>query len=44
MTPEHNISVSAIGALFMTGPEAVFLSVYHNKYARIPLKPALLGQ
>lgn len=44
MTPEHNTSVSAIGALFMTGPETMFLSVYHNRFAKVPLKPALLAQ
>ena len=34
MTPEDNTSISAIGALFKTRPEAVSLNVYHNRYAR----------
>jgi hypothetical protein len=44
MTPDHNTSISAIGALFMTGSGEAFLNVYHNKFAQVPLKPALLGQ
>ncbi|MGA2261753.1 MAG: hypothetical protein ABSH28_09980, partial [Acidobacteriota bacterium] len=44
MTPEDNTSISAIGALFMTGPEETWLHVYHNRFARVPLAPALLGQ
>ncbi|MCA1602715.1 MAG: hypothetical protein LC776_14100 [Acidobacteria bacterium] len=43
MTPEDNTSISAIGALFMTGPEAVSLTVYHNRYAKLPLRPALFA-
>lgn len=44
MTPEHNTSISAIGAFFMTEPDGVCLSVYHNRFAKVPLRPALLGQ
>ncbi len=43
MTPGDNTSISAIGALFMTGPESVFLNVYHNRFAQVPLKPTLLA-
>jgi hypothetical protein len=38
-----NTSISAIGSLFMTGPDAVHLAVYHNRFAAIPLNPALLA-
>ena len=43
MTSEHNTSISAIGALFMTGPNETHLHVYHNRFAHVPLKPTLLG-
>jgi len=43
MTETDNTSISAIGHLFMTGPDAVYLSVYHNKFAAIPLNPAWLA-
>jgi hypothetical protein len=44
MTPDHNTSISAIGALSTTSSAEVFLHVYHNKFAHVPLKYALLGQ
>lgn len=44
MTPDHNTSISAIGALFMTRSAQALLYVYHNKFAQVPLKPALLAQ
>lgn len=44
MTPEHNTSISAIGALVMTGPKDILLFVYHNKFAHVPLGAALLGE
>ncbi len=43
MGPEHNTSISAIGALVMTGPTDVFLRVFHNRFAHVRLDPALLG-
>jgi hypothetical protein len=43
MTPEHNTSISAIGALVMTGPDDILLYVYHNKFAQVPLSPRLLA-
>jgi hypothetical protein len=39
MTERTNRSISAIGALFMTGPDAIYLHVYHNKFAAVPLDP-----
>ena len=44
MTSEHNTSISAIGALFMTGRDETYLHVYHNRFAHVPLEPALLGK
>jgi hypothetical protein len=43
MSPEHNTSISAIGALVMTGPDDILLYVYHNKFAKVPLPPGLLA-
>ena len=43
MTPNSNTSISAIGILFMTGPESIHLHVYHNAFAAMPLDFALLG-
>jgi len=43
MTPEHNTSISAIGALVMTGPDDIYLNVYHNKFAQVPLPPGCLA-
>ncbi|MBI4480491.1 MAG: hypothetical protein HY651_10760 [Acidobacteria bacterium] len=37
MTEECNTSISAIGVLFMSGPDRVHLHVYHNKFAAVPL-------
>jgi len=44
MTKEHNTSISAIGVLFATGPCAIVLHVYHNRYAAVPLDPHLLAK
>lgn len=44
MTTDCNTSISAIGALFMTGPKDTHLYVYHNCFAQVPLAPALLGR
>lgn len=43
MTPVHNTSISAIGALVMYGPKDIHLLVYHNRFAQVPLEPALLA-
>ena len=43
MTPDHNTSISGIGRLFMTGPDQIFLEVYHNRFAQVPLKHSLLA-
>ena len=43
MTPERNTSISAIGALFMTSHTDIHLCVYHNKFAKISLRPELLA-
>ena len=43
MSPDHNTSISAIGALVMTGPDDIFLIVYHNKFAQVPLPPGCLA-
>ena len=42
MTADCNTSISAIGALIMTGPDDFNLHVYHNCFAHVPLDPALL--
>lgn len=42
MTPEHNTSISAIGALFRPRSGEVLLHVYHNKFALVPLDVKLL--
>lgn len=43
MTATDNTSISAIGALVMTGRDATHLFMYHNVFARVPLEPTLLG-
>jgi hypothetical protein len=43
MTRTDNTSISAIGHLYLTGPDTVFLDVYHNTFAAIPLNPTLLA-
>ena len=43
MTPTDNTSISAIGALVMNSHEDIVLLVYHNKYARVRLPPAVLA-
>ena len=43
MTETDNTSISAIGALMMSGPSAHHLYVYRNRFARVPLNPELLG-
>lgn len=42
MTETDNTSISAIGALVMTGPKSHFLYVYRNRFAKVPLNPRLL--
>ncbi len=43
MTEETNTSISAIGALVVTGPDRKLkLHVYHNKFAAVPIDPKLL--
>ena len=43
MTEETNTSISAIGALVVTGPDLILkLRVYHNKFAAVPINPQLL--
>lgn len=44
MTSDCNTSISAIGALFMTGLDDTHLHVYHNCFAQVPLEPSLLGE
>jgi hypothetical protein len=44
MTDEHNTSISSIGALWMTGPDATHLHVYHNCFAHVPLDRSLLAR
>ena len=44
MTPTDNTSISAIGALVMNSHDDIRLLVYHNRFARVPLPPALLVQ
>jgi hypothetical protein len=43
MTASDNTSISAIGALVMTGPDQHHLLVYRNSFAKIPLDPTLLS-
>lgn len=42
MTETDNTSISAIGALVMTGPNSHVLYVYRNRFAKVPLDPRLL--
>ena len=42
MTETDNTSISAIGALMMSGPTDHHLYVYRNRFAKIPLNPDLL--
>lgn len=42
MTETNNTSISAIGALMMSGPTDHHLYVYRNHFAKIPLNPDLL--
>jgi hypothetical protein len=44
MTPGHNTSISAIAAMFMPRCDVISLFVFHNKYAKVPLNPALLAR
>ena len=45
MTEETNTSISAIGALVVTGPALILkLRVYHNKFAAVPIDPKLLAR
>ena len=42
MTETGNTSISAIGALVMTGQDSHILYVYRNRFATVPLNPRLL--
>lgn len=42
MTESDNTSISAIGALVMTGPGQHILYVYRNQFAKVPLDPGWL--
>ncbi len=42
MTASDNTSISAIGALVMTGPNQHHLLVYRNSFAKVPLDSTLL--
>jgi hypothetical protein len=42
MTAASNTTISAIGALVMTGPSTQHLFVYRNRFAKVPLSPELL--
>ena len=44
MTETDNTSISAIAALYATGPEDLKLSMYHNKHASVPLDPSVFGK
>ena len=44
MTATDNTSISAIAALVMSGPTTHHLFVYRNRFAKVPLDPALLQQ
>lgn len=44
MTETANTSISAIAALYSTGPEEVKLILYHNKYASVPLDPNVVSK
>jgi hypothetical protein len=43
MTEGHNTSISAIGVLAVPSPNRLLLTIYHNKYAAVPLTPRLLS-
>jgi hypothetical protein len=38
MTPTANTSISAIAVLFPNGPRATRLDIFHNRFARCPLR------
>jgi hypothetical protein len=42
MTKDANTSISAVALLCTPGPNKVLLQVFHNRYAAIPLDPALM--
>jgi hypothetical protein len=42
MTEDDNTSISAIALLCVPGPDKLLLQVFHNRYAAVPLEPALL--
>jgi hypothetical protein len=43
MTPTDNTTISVIAVLWFSGPDAVHLHAYHNRFAAIPLNPTLLA-
>jgi len=43
VTPEHNTSLSAIATLTATTQDVLELTIFHNKYATVPLNPKLFA-
>jgi hypothetical protein len=43
MTPTDNTSISAVGSLFMPSRSEIKLFVYHNRFAKVPLRTELLA-
>jgi hypothetical protein len=43
MTPDHNTSISAIAPMIMASHDHIMMWVFHNKFAKVPLPPALLA-
>jgi hypothetical protein len=39
MTEEHNTSISAVAHLDREGRDGLTLTIYHNRYARLPIAP-----
>ncbi|MGD0020907.1 MAG: hypothetical protein ABSC54_01250 [Smithellaceae bacterium] len=44
MTKNHNTTISAIGVLSTPSQDKVVLTVYHNKFAAVPLDPQFLAK
>lgn len=44
MTENHNTSISAIGVLSTPSQDNIVLTVYHNKFAAVPLNPQFLAK
>lgn len=43
MTPDMNTSISAIGVIRTPAREVVTFEIFHNHYARVPLRPEIFG-